>query len=188
MSRKHVEEILALSNCESPVVGEGKAGLSKAYLTRHQLVVFLQVKDAIVHAYSALAHAIQMLFASMIFYVLTVTLVRVSILLLYRRIFDIRSFRIVTTGLIALCVAWGISICAANIFQCHTIADAFRPEVVGALDGRCINLQAMFYGTLGTGFTLDLVILALPFPRIWNLRLERRQKLELTAILGLGGL
>ncbi len=129
-----------------------------------------------------------MLFASMIFYVFTVTLVRISILLLYRRIFDIRSFRIVTTVLTAACVVWGISICAANVFQCHKVTDAFKPEVVGALDGRCINLQAMFYGTLGTGFTLDLVILILPFQQIWSLRLERRQKLELTAILSLGGL
>ncbi|KAI4218632.1 MAG: hypothetical protein L6R36_008843 [Xanthoria steineri] len=153
------------------LVGEGKAGLSKAYLTRHQMVVFLE-----------------MLFASMIFYVCTVTLVRLSILLLYRRIFDIQPFRIITTALIAACTAWGLAMCAANIFQCHTITDAFRPEVVGALDGRCINLQAMFYGALGTGFTLDLVILILPFQQIWNLRLERRRKLELMAILSLGGL
>ncbi|KAL8687040.1 MAG: hypothetical protein Q9218_006677, partial [Villophora microphyllina] len=71
---------------------------------------------------------------------------------------------------------------------CHSVPDAFKPEVVGALDGRCINLQAMFYGTLGTGFTLDLIILVLPLPQIWCLQLERRQKYELTAILGLGGL
>ncbi|KAL8929138.1 MAG: hypothetical protein Q9172_000573 [Xanthocarpia lactea] len=129
-----------------------------------------------------------MLFASMITYLFTVTLVRISILLLYRRIFDTRCFRIITTGLIAACIIWGVSLCAANVFQCHTMPDAFKPEVVGALDGRCINLQAMFYGTLGTGFTLDLVILILPFQQIWSLRLERRQKCELVAILGLGGL
>ena len=129
-----------------------------------------------------------MLFSSMITYITTVTLVRIAILLLYRRIFDVNPFRTIAAFLIAACVAWGVSICAANIFQCHRVPDAFRPEVVGALDGRCIDLQAMFYGTLGTGFTLDLVILALPFQQIWTLRLERRQKYELTAILGLGGL
>ncbi|KAI4232140.1 MAG: hypothetical protein L6R40_007505 [Gallowayella cf. fulva] len=131
---------------------------------------------------------LQMLWASMITYILTVTLVRISILLLYQRIFSFRAFRIITTVLIAACIAWGLSICAANVLQCHTISDAFKPEVVGALDGRCINLQAMFYGTLGTGFTLDLIILVLPFQQIWGLRLERRQKIELLAILGLGGL
>ena len=188
--RKHVEEISPVRpNVCPPVVGEGKAGLSKTYLTRHQMVVFLEVRKLLSCSWkNAPADSLQMLFASMIFYVCTVTLVRLSILLLYRRIFDIRPFRIITTGLIAACTAWGLAMCAANIFQCHTITDAFRPEVVGALDGRCINLQAMFYGALATGFTLDLVILILPFQQIWNLRLERRQKLELMAILSLGGL
>lgn len=129
-----------------------------------------------------------MLWASMITYIFTVTLVRISVLLLYRRIFEIGYFRRITTGLIAACVAWGLSICFANIFQCHSLTDAFKPEVVGALDGRCIDLQAMFYGTLGTGFTLDLIILILPLREIWCLQLERRQKYELTAILGMGGL
>ena len=177
-------------NMYPSVVGEGKAGLSKTYLTRHQMVVFLEVWKPLLSGSwnNAPADGLQMLFASMIFYVCTVTLVRLSILLLYRRIFDIPPFRIITTGLIAACTAWGLAMCAANIFQCHTITDAFRPEVVGALDGRCINLQAMFYGALATGFTLDLVILILPFQQIWNLRLERRQKLELMAILSLGGL
>ena len=124
----------------------------------------------------------------MLTYITTVTLVRISILLLYRRIFDVNPFRTITAVLIATCVAWGVSIAAANIFQCHTITDAFKPEVVAAFDGRCINLQAMFYGTLGTGFTLDLIILILPIHRIWTLRLEPRQKYELTAILALGGL
>ncbi|KAI4088080.1 MAG: hypothetical protein LQ344_006342 [Seirophora lacunosa] len=151
--------------------GRGKAGLSQAYLTREQVVV-----------------CFQMLFASIITYGITVTLVRISILFLYRRIFELRSFRIITAGLIAASLAWGVSICAANIFQCHKVSDAFQPEVVAALDGRCLNLQAMLYVTLAIGFTLDLVILLLPFPQIWNLHMGRRRKLELMAILGLGGL
>lgn len=124
----------------------------------------------------------------MLTYITTITLVRISILLLYRRIFDLDPFRIITAFLIATCVAWGVAICAAEIFQCHAISDAFKPEVVTAFDGRCVNLQALLYGTLGTGFTLDLVILILPLHRIWTLRLEPRQKYELTAIMGLGGL
>ena len=124
----------------------------------------------------------------MITYTTTVILVWIAILLLYRWIFDVNPFRTIAAFLIAACVAWEVSICAANISQCYRVTDAFRPEVFGALDGRCIDLQAMFYGTLGTGITLDLVILALPLRQIWTLRLERRQKYELTAILNLGGL
>ena len=170
------------------MVKEGKAGLSQVFLTHHQMVVFLQVGCHVSSLLDTSAYIFEMLFASMITYLFTVTLVRLSILLLYRRIFDIKSFRIITTVLIAACVIWGVSLGAANIFQCHRVSDAFKPEVVGALDGRCIDLQAMFYGALATGFGLDFIILVLPLVQIWSLRLERRQKLELTAILCLGGL
>ena len=87
-----------------------------------------------------------------------------------------------------VCVAWGISICFANIFQCTPVPDAFVPAVVMSGSVRCIDLQAMFYGTLATGVTIDLLILLLPLHEIWNLRLPNRQKYELTAILSLGGL
>lgn len=66
--------------------------------------------------------------------------------------------------------------------------DAWNPEVVMTFDQKCINLQAMFYGTLATALTLDLIILILPIQMIWRLCLTTRQKFELTAILGLGGL
>ncbi|KAL8994967.1 MAG: hypothetical protein Q9169_005208 [Polycauliona sp. 2 TL-2023] len=153
------------------LVGEGKAGLPTAYLTPEQMVVFLQ-----------------MLFASIITYVFTVSLVRISILLLYRRIFEIRPFRLIATGLIIACIIWGISVCAVDIFQCPNVPDAFKIKVLANPTSRCIDLTSILYGALGSGFALDLIILVLPFQQIWGLQLERRQKCELIAILSLGGL
>ena len=107
-------------------------------------------------------------------YSFTVTLAEISFLLLNRRICDIKSFRIDMTVLITTWVIWKVSLRAANIFQCHRVSDAFKPEVVGALDGRCIDLQALFYGALGTGLSLEFTILFLPLLQVWNLGLERR--------------
>lgn len=129
-----------------------------------------------------------MFYASLITYIWTVTLVRTAILLLYRRIFDVKPFRRVATVLIVLCLVWGVSVCFANIFQCRHVQDAFNAEAISSPDDRCINLQNLYFGTVGTGFALDLIILVLPFQQIWGLRLERRQKYELIAILSLGGL
>lgn len=129
-----------------------------------------------------------MFYASLITYIWTVTLVRTAILLLYRRIFDVKPFRRVATVFIVLCLVWGVSVCFANIFQCRHVPDAFNAEAISSPDDRCINLQNLYFGTVGTGFALDLIILVLPFQQIWGLRLERRQKYELIAILSLGGL
>ena len=124
----------------------------------------------------------------MITYIVTVTLVRVSILLQLRRVFDVKPFKTITSIIGASCVAWGIAIFLANIFQCTPFADAFDPEVVMSLSDNCIDLQRMFYGTLGTAFTLDLIILILPLHLIWRLSLSTRKKFEVMAILSLGGM
>ena len=124
----------------------------------------------------------------MITYVVTITLVRVSILSLLRRIFTTKLFRMITTLLSTLCLAWGIAIIFANVFQCTPLSDAFDPSIVMSMSSRCINLQAMYYGTLATALSLDLVILILPLYPIWRLQLPHRQKYELMAMLSLGGL
>ena len=127
-------------------------------------------------------------FASMLTYIITITLVRISILMLMRRIFDIRPFKITTSVLIAMSLAWGISIAFANIFQCTPVAGAFDPAIVMSFSKQCINLQAMYYGTLGTAVFLDTIILVLPVREIWKLQLSTRRKYEISALLSVGGL
>ena len=124
----------------------------------------------------------------MITYITTVTLVRISVLLLMRRIFDTRPFRDITNVVGALCLAWGIAIIFANIFQCTPTSNAFDPAVIMSLSNRCIHLQAMYYGAMSTALTLDILILILPIHQIWRLQLSNKQKYELTAILSLGGM
>ena len=74
------------------------------------------------------------------------------------------------------------------MFQCTPFADAFNPNVVMSLSKKCINIQAMYYGTLGTGITLDLIILILPLHLILRLTLPTRKKFEIMAIFSLGGM
>ena len=57
-----------------------------------------------------------------------------------------------------------------------------------SMSDKCIDLQAILYGTLGTAFTLDLIILILPLHLIWSLSMPTRKMFEVMAILGLGGI
>lgn len=124
----------------------------------------------------------------MITYVITVTLVRTSVLLLFRRLFDVSQIRIIIGLLDGLCLAWGIAIVFTNVFLCIPVSDAFNPAVAMSTSEQCIDLQAFLYGTLGSGVGLDLAILILPLYQVWRSTLPKRQKYEITAILGLGGL
>jgi len=124
----------------------------------------------------------------MITYAATVTLVRISVLLLLHRIFEIFYIRVIVGILSGLCLAWGISIIFVNVFLCIPVSDAFNPAVAMSIGGRCIDLQAMLYGTLGSAVILDVAILILPLHQVWRSQLPNRQKYEITAIFGLGGL
>jgi hypothetical protein len=116
-------------------------------------------------------------------------MVKISILLLYRRVFDVRKCRVATVLLLVICVAWGIAAIIALIFQCHPIAGMWNPSDTN----RCINLKAYYIGIAGSNMGLDIILLVMPIYMVWGyngtgLRLPISQKLLLTGVFLLGGL
>jgi len=105
------------------------------------------------------------------------------LLLLYYRIFAVvRWFRH------CLLLAWTLvfSNFAADflvaIFQCHPVSFFWNKS----LPGSCID-QNEFYRWNGVAnLLLDVMILTLTLPMIWNMNLQSRQKLSLTGLFLLG--
>lgn len=52
-------------------------------------------------------------------YSLTITMVKISILMLYRRIFDTATFRLKSLIVGIICVAWFLVAVFTDIFQCR---------------------------------------------------------------------
>ncbi|KAL8804663.1 MAG: hypothetical protein Q9200_005740 [Gallowayella weberi] len=126
------------------------------------------------------------LMASYVTYSLTITCSKISILLLYRRIFSTRRFRQATTIVGSLCVGWCIAAIVADIFQCRPIHAAFDPEKL--FTNRCMNLQAYYRGVTASNLVLDLIVLSMPLCMVWKLTLDTKQKISLSGIFLLGGL
>lgn len=122
----------------------------------------------------------------MITYSLTITSVKMSLLLLYQRIFATKEFRRRSMIVGAACIAWFIAEVFANIFQCHPFSEAFNPEAL--FTKKCIDLQAFYWGITIANLFLDVAVLALPIHMVWGLRLSTRKKCELSAIFLFGGL
>ncbi|KAH6662056.1 hypothetical protein B0J14DRAFT_611323 [Halenospora varia] len=115
-------------------------------------------------------------------YVTTVALTKVSLLLMYCRIFPIDSMRIGCWILGTLSVCWCISIIMVSIFQCRPIAKAWNPTI----PGHCINLKGSFIGNAVPNILTDVAILALPMPHVWGLQTTLIQKCQLSAVFLLG--
>lgn len=112
--------------------------------------------------------------AIMITYSLTITIVKISVLLLYRRIFDTRSFRRRTLIVGTACVTWFVVKVFSDIFQCHPFSAAFSPALL--FTAHCINLQAYYWGITIANLCLDIVILCLPVHMVW--KLKNKQKIN----------
>ncbi|KAL8944881.1 MAG: hypothetical protein Q9216_000171 [Gyalolechia sp. 2 TL-2023] len=144
---------------------------------RHLLAVGLQN----VQVFLKLEYAFQIIYA------FTLTLVRLSILMFYRRLFPKESMsRIWKTCyylIVFLVVGFFISGTTSLVFVCTPIH--FFWTMAG--DGHCINFQLLLYFGASLTIICDLAVLLLPMPIVWNLQMKRSKRIGVMGIFLLGG-
>ena len=109
--------------------------------------------------------------------------VKLSILLLYRRLFPIRRFHNIIYCVSAFMVCHTLVGVLVAIFECRPIEAAWEPFVKG--DCVQLNTESIVGGILN--IITDVVTLVLPLPLLWRLQISRSQKLQLTGIFLTGG-
>lgn len=129
---------------------------------------------------------LQLLTPALITHGLTVTCVKTSVLLLYRRIFVTSTFGRFTVVVGTLCIAWLFASTFALVFLCSPMSAAWDPKLI--FSSKCRDVQAMYYGVSISNMLLDVIILCMPMPVIWGLPLSRSKKLGCCGVFCLGGL
>ena len=129
-----------------------------------------------------------------VLYKVTLYSVKISILLLYirifvnnteSRIFGIRAnFRRVCWATIYLVLAYLVASLSATVAQCIPAAKIFNKNV----PGHCINLGSFWYANGIFNVITDIIMLAMPQYQVYKLNLPIRQKLSLAAVFGVGTL
>lgn len=115
-----------------------------------------------------------------------VTLVRLSLLGLYSRVFTTRTFKRTIIVLGYLCLLWFLVAVLAEILQCSPVSAAFHLNSL--TPDQCIDLQTYRWGCAISNLVLDVVVATLPIPVIWSLQLDQRQKIMLTTVFLFGNL
>ncbi|KAI1155361.1 hypothetical protein F4825DRAFT_408305 [Nemania diffusa] len=119
-------------------------------------------------------------YLSELYYATAVTLIKFSILALYLRLFNInRHFKISCYGMMGFVLAWGISVLFTTIFQCSPVTAAWDKTIVGA---KCFVLADFVIGSNVPNIFADAVIIVLPLPLLWSLKLSLVRKLGLIAL------
>ncbi|KAJ5238181.1 hypothetical protein N7489_008272 [Penicillium chrysogenum] len=123
-----------------------------------------------------------------LFYVLTCVVAKISIIIALLRITVSRVHAYILYAVIALATAIGLIFFFFTMFQCSPV-DFFWNRAQPKANGSCIDTNVLigvaYLYSVGAAIT-DLTIGLLPVALIWDLRMKRRNKGAIVAILGIG--
>ncbi|OAL48415.1 hypothetical protein IQ07DRAFT_571085 [Pyrenochaeta sp. DS3sAY3a] len=120
-----------------------------------------------------------------ILYVFIISMTKVSLLLLYLRLFPDRSVKLRTQVLLAFTVIYFLLFTFLTIFQCSPVPHAWR-FWDRERPGKCINVNAMVWSMAGLNIAIDIGVLVLPLPELRKLSLPFKKKIYLLLIFGIG--
>jgi hypothetical protein len=109
--------------------------------------------------------------------------VKISILLFYLRLSPEEYFRITVYGLAACIVIYTFVGSFNFLFLCKPIAKSWDLTIT---DGSCIDVTKIWLFVAVMNIVTDIFILFLPVLMLWHVRMPRRQKIGVIAILMVG--
>ena len=119
---------------------------------------------------------------------LSMGLVKLSLLFLYRRILTVSSPAVNFTWWLSLFLVTlnTVPFVCLAIFSCIPVEAAW--DIAKMQTARCIDLSVMFIIQGSGNVITDLLILVLPIPSIWKLALEKKRKITLSILFAVGSL
>ncbi|KAH7384930.1 hypothetical protein BKA64DRAFT_759685 [Cadophora sp. MPI-SDFR-AT-0126] len=115
-------------------------------------------------------------------YKMAVAMNKASILLLYLRIMPQQLYRILIFTLLTVVGLFAIATTIAGVFQCIPVDKAWNKKK----PGHCYNLVEAWYTNAVFSIVTDFLILMLPMHMVYKLQRDRREKLLLYGVFGLG--
>ncbi|KAF1972783.1 hypothetical protein BU23DRAFT_508119 [Bimuria novae-zelandiae CBS 107.79] len=119
------------------------------------------------------------------FYLSSIALTKISILLFYLRIFPNPRFRLLVWVAIAYCIGYILGTTLALIFQCKPLNLAWT-RWDNEHPGKCFNLNLLGWMTAALNIVGDLIVILLPLHELSKLAMTRRKKAGIM-LMFLGG-
>ncbi|KAH6723368.1 hypothetical protein BKA61DRAFT_10012 [Leptodontidium sp. MPI-SDFR-AT-0119] len=121
------------------------------------------------------------LWVSIVAYNLSLTSIKISIILQYLRVFVGQSIRFWCWASIALVALYGVETVITAILACIPVGTFW----LGG--GKCMSRKFIWFFNAAFNILTDIIILALPMPVLSSLRLPIKQKIGLMFVFALGG-
>jgi hypothetical protein len=130
-----------------------------------------------------LLSGLQTFFIFQLLYIVSVSCIKVSILLFYKRIFQSRRFTQAVWAVVAVVALWGVAFFFSYLVGIWPISSRWN---INANISWEIDLNYYYIANSATDVLMDLITLCLPLPMIRRLRMSGRNKLALLGAFALG--
>ena len=144
-----------------------------------------------------------MYFIDEVLYLTALPIIKIAILCTYLKIFTNKYFKWLVYGAIGLNVAYAITFILITIFQCNPVENVSANSWLGACtlltlfvqawlnwdqtrSGQCNNVNAQSWASAGLNIFLDIIVVILPMPMLWNMNLNPRKKFLVMLMFGVG--
>jgi len=124
----------------------------------------------------------QLAYADDLLWVTLVTVIKVSILHFYTRVFRVPAFLRACYAAMALCASFWIASFFATAFFCTPPRKIWHSEI----PGHCGDTHKFYTGCASTDLVIDIIVIFLPMPVLWKLQMRLAKKIALMAIFALG--
>ncbi|KAI3573956.1 hypothetical protein IWW34DRAFT_884725 [Fusarium oxysporum f. sp. albedinis] len=118
-------------------------------------------------------------------YFALMTLLKLSLLFFYLRIFPTPVVRKALWGTVAFTCAFGLVYVFVAIFQCQPIS-YFWTKWDGEHEGKCANINAVTWSNASINIALDFYILGIPLSQLRALNLDWRKKIGVGMMFSVG--
>jgi len=120
---------------------------------------------------------------SAISYLVALATIKVSIAILYMKLFSVFHKNWTYWVVIGILVCQFIEEFFVFIFQCSPVRKLW--DATGTVEGRCIDLYVFYMISFAIRLVTDILIFMLPIPKLWRLQISARAKAGLIFIFGL---
>ncbi|KAL2146434.1 hypothetical protein VTI28DRAFT_3903 [Corynascus sepedonium] len=125
---------------------------------------------------------LKMLVAYELIFATSIGTIKLSVLFFYLRVFVNRGLRMVVKATLVFVMLWNIG----NILQVFLICRPFAKTYSLTVEGECGDQVASFIAIGAFNLISDLIILTLPLPTVWSLKMSTPAKLGLTGVFLIG--
>ena len=133
-----------------------------------------------------LIEILKLIYAGELVYFITLPIIKISILCLYKNLFPGKEMEWAIYGVGITVVLWGLGSLFTAIFSCNPVHGFW--DVTMVPPPVCIDNRKFFLGQSIPNIVTDFMTVVLPIGRVWKLKMSRRSKIAVSAMLALGGL